>query len=972
MTKKISSAKNNKQVNKKTKGIGGELHAYRSEYIEVRGAREHNLKNVDVDIPIGSLTVITGLSGSGKSSLAFDTLYAEGQRRYVESLSAYARQFLGIMNKPDVDKISGLSPAISIEQKSTSRNPRSTVGTVTEIYDYLRLLFARVGKPHCPQCGKPIAAQEPQSIVQDIFAHGTTSHAVVIRGVVARQKKGAYDSLFKNLFKMGYSKVRVDGVEYELPADIALNKNYKHDIEVVVDRVMITKENTSRIFASVESAIELSPDGIIIVDIIDPKTKESHERLYNTTLSCTSCHVNFEKIEPRMFSFNSPFGACQECHGLGSHDEFTPDLVIPDDTVCLYDGAIKPWEKQMDGWRGQQMEALATHFGFDTYTPWNKLSKKIQDIILYGTDEVIDFSFKARSSNAEYNWEGRYDGVIPILEKQYLEAKTENKREDLKKFMRSLPCPLCNGLRLKQEVLAVLIDTYNIAQITDLSVKDLFVFLDALSFTEDELVIAGPIIKEVKDRLRFLINVGLEYLTLSRSAATLSGGEAQRIRLATQIGSELRGVLYILDEPSIGLHQRDNEKLLNTLQYLRDIGNTLLVVEHDEDTIRSADYIIDVGPGAGIHGGEIVAAGNLDTIIKTKNSLTGQYLNGVKRIEVPKKRRTSRESLELIGCSENNLKNINVKFPLHVMTCVTGVSGSGKSTLVNETLAKGLQQRLYRSKELPGKHKELRNYGLVDKLVNIDQSPIGRTPRSNPATYTGLFTPIRDLFAEIPEAKYRGYKPGRFSFNVKGGRCETCAGDGQIKIEMHFLPDVYVECEKCRGTRYNSETLEVRYKGKNIAEVLQMSVDEAYSFFQDIPLIADKLQLLKDVGLGYIRLGQPATQLSGGEAQRIKLSLELSKRPTGKTVYILDEPTTGLHFEDIRKLLEVLQRLVDRGNSVIIIEHNLDVIKTADWIIDIGPEGGDGGGTLVAQGTPEAVAKILESHTGKFLKEVLR
>ncbi len=960
------------KIHKKTKGIGGDLNAYKSENIEVRGAREHNLKNVDVDIPIGSFTVITGLSGSGKSSLAFDTLYAEGQRRYVESLSAYARQFLGIMNKPDVDKISGLSPAISIEQKSTSRNPRSTVGTVTEIYDYLRLMFARIGKPHCPECGKTIQAQEPQTIVQDILNFDDKDNVAVVKAVVARQNKGAFDTLFKNLFKMGYSKVKVDGKDYELPTEIKLDKNYKHDIEVLIDRTSISKENKSRIFSSVETAIEISADGIIIVDVVNLKTKQKEEHFYNTTLSCMNCHINFDKIEPRMFSFNSPFGACTQCHGLGLHNEFTEDLVVPDDTVCLYDGVIKPWENKMNGWRGQQIEALAKHFKFDTYIPWKDLPIKIRDIILYGTDEKVDFSYKAKSSNAEYNWEGKYIGVIPILEKSYMEAKSENRRNEIQKYMRSLPCPSCNGLRLKQEVLAVLIDEYNIAQITDLSIKDLYEFIDSLKFSKDEKVIANPIIKEVKDRLRFLINVGLEYLTLSRSAATLSGGEAQRIRLATQIGSELRGVLYILDEPSIGLHQRDNEKLLNTLKYLRDIGNTLIVVEHDEETIREADYIIDVGPRAGIHGGEIIAQGSLEEIKKSKNSLTADYFNGKKKIEIPKKRREFTEYLELIGCKENNLKNINVKFPLHIMTCVTGVSGSGKSTLVNQTLAKGLTNRIYRSKEIAGKHKELKNYGLVDKIVNIDQSAIGRTPRSNPATYTGLFTPIRELFSETSEAKYRGYKLGRFSFNVKGGRCETCAGDGQIKIEMHFLPDVYVQCEKCNGTRYNSETLEVRYKEKNIADVLAMSVEEASKFFQDIPQIAEKLNLLMDVGLGYIKLGQPATQLSGGEAQRVKLSLELSKRATGKTVYILDEPTTGLHFEDIKNLLSVLQRLVNKGNTVMIIEHNLDVIKTADYIIDIGPEGGDGGGQIVAQGTPEKISKVKESYTGKFLKKIIK
>jgi excinuclease ABC subunit A len=877
------------------------------------------------------------------------------------------------MEKPEVDRISGLSPAISIEQKSTSKNPRSTVGTVTEIYDYLRLLFARVGQPHCPECAQEITSQNTESIVKTLMTDHKDQVAIVMASL-ARQNKGAYEGLFKNLFKLGYSRVRVNGKEHELPDNtINLDKNFKQDIEAIVDRVQINEANRSRLYDSIETAVGLAKDGIIIIQISDAKGLKKTDVLFNTILSCPLCQINYEKIEPRMFSFNSPFGACPECHGLGSIDEFTEDLIIRNDELSLYDGAIHPWERMMDGWRGQQMEALGAHFGFDTYkTPWKKLPKNVRDIILYGTDEKVDFTFKAKTSNAEYAWEGKWAGVISILEKQYKETDSENKRQDLARFMRSTPCPRCHGLRLRAETLAVTIDKFNIAEVTELSIKDFFAFLDTLKFKEESKMISEPILKEIKARLRFLINVGLDYLTLSRSAGSLSGGEGQRIRLATQIGSELRGVLYILDEPSIGLHQRDNEKLIDTLKYLRDIGNTLVVVEHDEETIETSDYVLDMGTGAGINGGAVIAAGTPEEIKKNQKSLTGQYLSGRKRIETPKKRRVWRDYLEIIGASENNLKNINVKFPLRTLTCITGVSGSGKSTLVNETLAKGLSKRLYSSKELPGKHKEMKNYGLIDKVVIIDQSPIGRTPRSNPATYTGLFTPIREIFSEMPEAQLRGYKPGRFSFNVKGGRCEACEGDGLIKIEMHFLPDVYVECEKCKGSRYNSETLQIHFKGKTIAEVLKMSVMEAHTFFENIPIIADKLQLLLDVGLGYIKLGQPATQLSGGEAQRIKLSLELSKRATGKTVYILDEPTTGLHFEDINKLLEVLQRLVSRGNSVFVIEHNLDVIKTADWVIDIGPEGGDGGGKIVAEGTPEQIAKVKESYTGKFLRKVLK
>ncbi len=938
---------------------------FAGEYIQIKGAREHNLQNIDLNLPINDFVVITGVSGSGKSSLAFDTLYAEGQRRYVESLSAYARQFLGIMNKPDIDSIKGLSPAISIEQKSTSRNPRSTVGTVTEIYDYLRLLFARIGQPHCPKCGREISSQDVQSIFERVSKEAAGKQVEILASLV-RGRKGTYEKMFENLFKQGYSKVRADNNEYILPARIELAKYEKHEIEVVVDTLKVNSENKSRLFDSLETAVDISQEGIIIVKV------NSQELLFNTRLACGACGINFEELQPRMFSFNSPYGACVECHGLGGIQEFAEDLIIPNPELSIMEGGIAPWKKQIFGFAGQKIEALAKHYKFDPDLPIKKLPRKILNIILHGSKERIDFEFKSRSSGAEYAWEGYFEGVVPQLERLYKQTESEERRQDMARYMRIKECPLCHGQRLKPDSLAVTIDGFNIFEVTELSIKDCFTFFEKLKLKEKQAQIAKQILKEIKSRLSFMINVGLDYLTLGRSASTLSGGEAQRIRLATQIGSELRGVLYILDEPSIGLHQRDNKKLIETLKFLRDLGNTVIVVEHDKETMENADYLVDMGPGAGIHGGKVVAAGTLAEVKKVKNSLTAQYLNGAKRIEVPKKRRPWSDYLEIFGAKANNLKQVRVKFPLHVFTCITGVSGSGKSTLINETLYKEIAKRLYRSKELSGVHEKLTNVGYIDKAIIIDQSPIGRTPRSNPATYTKVFTDIRDLFTQTGEAKVRGYKPGRFSFNVRGGRCENCEGDGLIKIEMHFLPDVYVQCEKCKGQRYNRETLEVHFKNKNIADVLAMTVEEALGFFKDIPLIADKLQLLYDVGLGYIKLGQPATTLSGGEAQRIKLASELGKRATGKTLYLLDEPTTGLHFDDIKKMLEVLNRLVDKGNSVMVIEHNLDVIKTADWIIDLGPEGGDAGGQVIAEGTPEQVAKTQGSYTGQFLKKILK
>jgi excinuclease ABC subunit A len=938
------------------------------EQIQIRGAREHNLKNINVDIPINSFTVITGLSGSGKSTLAFDTLYAEGQRRYVESLSAYARQFLGIMNKPDVDSIKGLSPAISIEQKSTSKNPRSTVGTTTEIYDYLRLLFARIGTPHCPECGREITSQTAEDVVSQLLLNNN-SRTLNIYAPIVRSKKGTYEKLFKNLNKMGYAQIRIDGKIYKLDEnvnDLKLKKYEKHDIEVLIDKIKITKDkpNRTRLTESVEIALDLA-DGIVMVSF------EKQNKIFSTSLACVHCGINIEELQPRAFSFNSPFGACPECKGLGEIQDFAEDLIIPDKNLSIMEGAIRPWKTQVFGYRGQMLQVLADELGFSLNTPWKNLTKQQKETILYGHDKPLKFKFEAKTTDAFFSYSGVFEGIIPHLERLYKKTDSDERRAEMNKYMRIELCSVCGGKKLKPESLAVTINKKNIWQVTELPIAQSFKFFDNLKLTEKQEKISKQILKEIKDRLNFLINVGLDYLCLSRSSRTLSGGEAQRIRLATQIGSELRGVLYILDEPSIGLHQRDNKKLINTLKYLRDLGNTIIVVEHDEETIMSADHVIDIGPKSGIHGGKIVAQGTKNDIIKNKNSLTGQYLSGTKKIAVPEKRKIGREHIEIIGCQENNLKNISVKIPLHILTCVTGVSGSGKSTLVNETLYKGLMKNLHNSKDLPGKHSYIKNFGYLDKTIIIDQSPIGRTPRSNPVTYTKIFDHIRELFSQTQEAKIRGYKRGRFSFNIKGGRCEACEGAGLIKIEMNFLPDVYVCCEKCKGKRYNQETLNIHYKEKNIADVLDMSVEEASTFFANIPSVFEKLQTLADVGLGYIKLGQSATTLSGGEAQRIKLTSELAKRPSGRTIYFLDEPTTGLHFDDINKLLAVLNRLTDKGNTVVVIEHNLDVIKTADWIIDLGPEGGELGGKIVAQGKPEDIVKIKESYTGQFLKKHL-
>lgn len=951
---------------------------HKAEYIQVRGARQHNLKNIDVDIPINSFTVITGLSGSGKSTLAFDTLYAEGQRRYVESLSAYARQFLGIMGKPDVDSIKGLSPAISIEQKSTSKNPRSTVGTVTEIYDYLRLLYARIGKPHCPNCGREIAAQSAEDIVNQIISESSKANLLEIYAPIVRSKKGVYDKLFRDLTKMGYAKIRVDNKLYELGPEtneLKLNRYEIHNIEVLIDRFRPTTTpiTRSRLAESVETALHLANE-LVMINIdnhSNSKNQQQTNKLFSTVLACAHCGINLEALQPRNFSFNSPFGACPECKGLGEIQEFSIDLIIPDPNLTILQGAIAPWKKQVLGYRGQLLEVLGKELNFDLDTPWKNLTNPQQQAILHGYNQPLKFRFTAKTTDAEFNYSGQFEGVIPNLERLLKKAETEDDHHDFHQYMRIDTCPICQGKRLKPEVLAVTINDKNIWEATQLPIVEGFDFFQKLTLSDKEQKISKQILKEIKDRLNFLINVGLDYLTLSRAAKTLSGGEAQRIRLATQIGSELRGVLYILDEPSIGLHQRDNQKLIKTLKYLRDLGNTVIVVEHDAETIMNADHVIDMGPGGGIHGGHIVAEGTIKQILANKKSLTGAYMNGTKTIPLPDKRRISREHIELVGCKENNLKNINVKIPLHVFTCVTGVSGSGKSTLVNEILYKGLMKAIFRSKELPGKHSHIKNFGLLDKAIIINQSPIGRTPRSNPVTYTKIFDEIRELLAQTPEAKIRGYKAGRFSFNLKGGRCETCEGAGSIKIEMNFLPDMYIECEKCQGHRYNHETLQVNYKEKNIAEILDLTIEEAGQFFTNIPAIADKLQTLVDVGLGYLKLGQPATTLSGGEAQRIKLTAELAKRATGRTIYILDEPTTGLHFDDINKLLTVLNRLTDKGNTVVVIEHNLDVIKTADWLIDLGPEGGDNGGRIIAEGKPEVIAKTKESYTGQFLKKYL-
>jgi len=932
------------------------------QYIRIKGAREHNLKNISIDIPREKLVVITGLSGSGKSSLAFDTIYAEGQRRYVESLSAYARQFLGQMEKPDVDLIEGLSPAISIEQKTTHRNPRSTVGTVTEIHDYLRLLFARVGVPYCYKCGKPITSQTIDQIVENILTYNAGTKIQVLAPVV-RGRKGMYQEMFEKFKQQGYSRVRVDGEALSLDDPIKVDKNKKHTIEVIIDRIVLKENIRARLTDSIETAIELA-DGQVIL-IIDDK-----EQLISTKMTCPDCEVSLPELSPRMFSFNSPYGACPTCDGLGFIMQFDPELIIDNPDKSLMDGALAVWGKTTSYWYQEQVLTLARHLKFDPYTPWKKLPKQIQSIVLYGSNGK-KFDYSIERFEAQYRFTKEFEGVIPNLMRRYKETQSDEMREWMEGFMRNKVCDACGGKRLRPESLAVKVADKNIADISAMSIKEAVKFFNDIELSETQMAIARQILKEIRARLQFLSNVGIDYLTLDRAAGTLSGGEAQRIRLATQIGSGLTGVLYILDEPSIGLHQRDNKKLLDTLKELRDIGNTVIVVEHDEETIRESDYVVDLGPGAGLDGGYVVAQGTPREIEQNETSITGLYLSGKRHIKAPSKRRATEKYLTIRGAAENNLKSIDVSFPLGVFTCITGVSGSGKSTLIIDILYKALASLKMRSKDYPGKFKKIEGIEHIDKVIDVDQSPIGRTPRSNPATYTGTFTPIRDLFAGLPESKIRGYKAGRFSFNVSGGRCEACWGDGIKKIEMHFLPDVYITCEVCKGKRYNHETLEVRYKGKNIYEVLEMTVDEAYEFFINIPSIKSKLETLKRVGLGYIKLGQPATTLSGGEAQRVKLSTELSKRATGNTLYILDEPTTGLHFADVEKLIDVLQSLVDKGNTVIVIEHNLDVIKCADWIIDLGPEGGDAGGQIVACGTPEEVAKVKNSYTGHFLQKIL-
>ena len=935
-----------------------------AEKIIVKGAREHNLKNIDVELPREKLVVITGLSGSGKSSLAFDTIYAEGQRRYVESLSSYARQFLGLMEKPDVDQIDGLSPAISIDQKSTSRNPRSTVATVTEIYDYLRLLFARIGVPHCPICGKPVTRQTTQNIVDQIM-HVDTDARLMILAPVISAKKGAFEHIPEQYMRAGFARVRVDGVVYALDEFPTLDKNYKHTIEVIIDRLVNNEESRSRLAQSVEQALEVAEGKIRVVN-----ADSQEEYQYSLMYACIDHpEVTIPELEPRTFSFNSPQGACPVCTGLGSRLEVDPELVIPNGRLTIAEGAIRPFNRvNVDAWYMKKMQAVAERYGFSLHVPTGELSKDNLEKILYGTGtETYSVSL-----GGGRKFDTTYEGVIPNLERRHKETDSDFIRNDIERFMQEKPCYKCHGLRLKPEVLAITIADHSIMDICQMSIDDAILYFDALHLSDKDMQIAKLVLKEVCARLGFLQDVGLNYLTLLRSATTLSGGEAQRIRLATQIGSGLQGVLYVLDEPSIGLHQRDNDRLIKTLKHLKELGNTVLVVEHDEDTIRTADYLLDIGPGAGVHGGHVVAAGTPEEVANNPQSVTGAYLLGTKKIATPKKRRQGNgKILKIVGARENNLRDVNVEIPLGELVVVSGVSGSGKSSLINDILAKELQARLMRANTVPGKHDDIEGIKQLDKAIIIDQSPIGRTPRSNPATYTGLFTPIRELFAQTPEAKLRGYGPGRFSFNVKGGRCENCAGDGIIKIEMHFLPDVYVQCEVCHGKRYNREALEITYRGKTISDVLEMTCEQALEFFANLPSIARKLQTMVDVGLGYISLGQPATQLSGGEAQRIKLASELSRRPTGRTLYILDEPTTGLHMADVDRLLHVLHALVDTGNSMVVIEHNLDVIKSADWIIDMGPEGGSGGGQVVAEGTPEQVAKVKESYTGQFLKKML-
>ncbi len=939
----------------------------------VRGAREHNLKNVSIDLPRNALIVFTGLSGSGKSSLAFDTIFAEGQRRYVESLSAYARQFLGQMDKPDVDFIEGLSPAVSIDQKSTNRNPRSTVGTITEVYDYLRLLFARAGRPHCPSCGKPIAKQTPQNIVDQILAMPVDTKFLVLAPVV-RARKGEFLDLFKDFTTQGFARVRVDGTVYPIAEVPKLKKQEKHTIEVVVDRLTVKPDSKTRLTDSIETALRLA-SGLVILDFVDIKVgSPDKERTYSEHMACHDCGLSFEELEPRSFSFNSPFGACPDCSGIGTKLEVDVELVIPDDDLSIAEGAIAPWSGgQSSEYFSRLLEGLAKELKFSLSTPWKKLSAKSKDAILNGWDYEVHVKYKNRYGRVR-NYSTGFEGVTSFIERRHSETDSDFSRDKYEAYMRETPCPVCKGTRLKPEVLAVTIGDKSIAAICELSIKECAQFLNKISLNAREKQIAERVLKEVNARLGFLLDVGLDYLSLDRPAATLSGGEAQRIRLATQIGSGLVGVLYVLDEPSIGLHQRDNRRLIDTLTRLRDLGNTLIVVEHDEDTIRTADWIVDIGPGAGEHGGHVVSSGDYQSLISAKDSITGAYLSGRTKIEIPKVRREldSKRNLLVKGARENNLQNIDVSFPLGAFVAVSGVSGSGKSTLVNDILYSVLANKLNGARIVPGRHKSISGLEHLDKVVHVDQSPIGRTPRSNPATYTGVFDKVRALFAETTEAKIRGYQQGRFSFNVKGGRCENCAGDGTITIEMNFLPDVYVPCEVCHGARYNRETLEVHYKGKTIAEVLNMPIEEAFSFFESVPAIARYLKTLNDVGLGYVRLGQSAPTLSGGEAQRVKLATELQRRSTGRTIYVLDEPTTGLHFEDVRKLLIVLNRLVDTGNTVIVIEHNLDVIKSADWVIDLGPEGGSGGGVVVAEGTPEDVAKNKASYTGAFLATSLK
>ena len=937
------------------------------QYIKIRGANEHNLKNVDVDIPRDKLVVLTGLSGSGKSSLAFDTIYAEGQRRYMESLSSYARQFLGQMEKPDVESIEGLSPAISIDQKSTNRNPRSTVGTVTEIYDYFRLLYARAGIPHCPKCGREIKKQTVDQMVEQVMAFPERTKIQLLAPVV-RGRKGTHVKLLERARKSGYVRVRIDGNMYELSEEIKLDKNIKHNIEIVVDRLVVKEGIEQRLTDSIENVLNLA-EGLMTVDVIGGEPVQ-----FSESFSCPDCGISIEEIEPRSFSFNNPFGACPECFGLGYKMEFDEDLMIPDKRLSISEGAITVmgWQSCTDkkSFTYAILDALSKEYGFSLDTPFEDYPKEVHDVLIHGTNgKEVKVYYKGQRGEGVYDV--AFEGLIRNVERRYRETSSETMKAEYEEFMNITPCSACKGQRLKPGALAVTVGDKNISELTGMSIEKLQTFLKELKLSNQQLLIGGQILKEINSRIQFLMDVGLNYLTLGRSTGTLSGGEAQRIRLATQIGSGLVGVAYILDETSIGLHQRDNDKLLGTLKHLRDLGNSVIVVEHDEDTMRESDFIVDIGPGAGEHGGEVVATGNAEEIMQNENSVTGAYLSGRIRIPVPEVRRKPTGWLKVLGAQENNLKNIDVKFPLGVMTCVTGVSGSGKSSLVNQILYKRLARDLNRARTIPGRHKGIEGLEQLDKVINIDQSPIGRTPRSNPATYTGVFDLIRDLFAATPDAKARGYKKGRFSFNVKGGRCEACSGDGIIKIEMHFLPDVYVPCEVCKGRRYNRETLEVKYKGKNIYDVLDMTVEEAMHFFENVPSIRRKMETLYDVGLSYIRLGQPSTTLSGGEAQRIKLATELSKRSTGKTIYILDEPTTGLHFADVHKLTEILHRLTEDGNTVIVIEHNLDVIKTADYIIDIGPEGGDKGGTVIAEGTPEEVAESPVSYTGKYIKPML-